>query len=65
MDNRCKPVRLPSKACRVADATHPEFRVQERAGMSAAEAATFVRELRETFGRLDALPMPTVACIDG
>ena len=38
---------------------------QERAGMSQAEAATFVRELRETFQQLDALPMPTVACVDG
>lgn len=33
--------------------------------MSAAEAAAFVRELRETFGQLDGLPMPTVACVDG
>ncbi len=33
--------------------------------MSAAEAAAFVRELRETFGQLDWLPMPTVACVDG
>lgn len=39
--------------------------LQERAGMSQAEAATFVSELRDTFSQLDNLPMPTVACIDG
>ena len=33
--------------------------------MSQAEASTFVRELREAFAQLDALPMPTVACVDG
>lgn len=33
--------------------------------MSQAEAATFVRELREAFQQLGALPMPTVACVDG
>ena len=41
------------------------LRAQERAGMSQAEASTFVRELREAFAQLDALPMPTVACVDG
>ena len=33
--------------------------------MSAGEAATFVRELREAMTQLDVLPMPTVACVDG
>ncbi|PSC74765.1 Methylglutaconyl-mitochondrial [Micractinium conductrix] len=33
--------------------------------MSADEASQFVRELRATFTQLDALPMPTVACVDG
>lgn len=57
---RCVVVRstVPGVFCAGAD-------LKERAGMSAAEAATFVRELRETFGQLDALPMPTVACVDG
>lgn len=34
--------------------------LQERAVMSQAETAQFVRELREAFNHLDALPMPTV-----
>ena len=33
---------------------------QPRAVMSQAETAQFVRELREAFNQLDALPMPTV-----
>ncbi len=43
----------------------PRPGAQERATMSAAEAAQFVRELRATFGQLAELPMPTVACVDG
>ena len=49
---------------------------QERAVMSQAETAQFVRELREAMNQLDALPMPTVGelaaawrmhccCLDG
>lgn len=33
--------------------------------MSQAEAATFVSELRRAFTSLGALPMPTIACVDG
>ena len=38
---------------------------QERATMSHREAEDFVRELRSVFCSLQALPMPTIAAIDG
>lgn len=49
---------VPGVFCAGAD-------LKERASMSQAEAATFVRQLREAFTRLGSLPMPTVACVDG
>lgn len=57
---RCVVVRstVPGVFCAGAD-------LKERSTMSAAEAATFVRELRAAFAQLDALPMPTIACVDG
>lgn len=57
---RCVVVRstVPGVFCAGAD-------LKERAGMTQAEAATFVGELREAFAHLDSLPMPTVACVDG
>lgn len=39
--------------------------LKERATMSQQEAASFVQDLRATFSALAALPMPTVAAVDG
>lgn len=33
--------------------------------MTRQEASAFVRDLRGTFSALEALPMPTIACVDG
>lgn len=57
---RCVVVRstVPGVFCAGAD-------LKERAVMSQAETSQFVRELREALAQLDALPMPTVACVDG
>jgi methylglutaconyl-CoA hydratase len=57
---RCVVVRstVPGVFCAGAD-------LKERAVMSQAETAQFVRELREAMNQLDTLPMPTVAVVDG
>ncbi|KAL6777387.1 hypothetical protein ACKKBF_B21305 [Auxenochlorella protothecoides x Auxenochlorella symbiontica] len=39
--------------------------LKERANMTRQEASAFVRDLRGTFSALEALPMPTIACVDG
>ena len=49
---------VPGVFCAGAD-------LRERAGMSRAEAALFVGRLRAAFSSLAALPLPTVAAIDG
>lgn len=49
---------VPGVFCAGAD-------LKERAGMTAEEAEAFVDRLRATFSRLEALPMPTVAALEG
>jgi len=39
--------------------------LKERAAMSEQEASLFVQDLRSTFSALAALPMPTIAAVDG
>jgi methylglutaconyl-CoA hydratase len=39
--------------------------LKERATMNELEVARFVYQLRSTFSALEALPMPTIAAIDG
>ncbi|KAH7621499.1 hypothetical protein Ndes2526B_g03840 [Nannochloris sp. 'desiccata'] len=39
--------------------------LKERAAMSQQESALFVQDLRATFSALAALPMPTIAAVDG
>ena len=39
--------------------------LKERAAMSQQEATLFVKDLRATFNALAALPMPTIAAVDG
>lgn len=57
---RCVVVRssVPGVFCAGAD-------LKERAAMTQREATEFVCLLRRTFGELAALPMPTVAAVDG
>lgn len=50
--------RVPGVFCAGAD-------LKERAGMSPAEAATFVDELRGAFTALEDLPMPVLAVLEG
>lgn len=49
---------VPGVFCAGAD-------LKERAGMSMEEAEAFVDRLRSTFSRMEALPMPTLAVIEG
>ena len=39
--------------------------IQERSMMSMQEAAEFVNQLRDTFSMIQALPMPTIAVVEG
>ena len=49
---------VPGAFCAGAD-------LKERAGMSSAEAATFVQGIRAAFTELEALPMPVIATVEG
>ncbi len=49
---------VPGVFCAGAD-------LKERAGMAAAEAATFVQGIRAAFTELEALPMPVIAAVEG
>eukprot|EP00761_Pharyngomonas_kirbyi_P012827 gb/GECH01012854.1/.p1 GENE.gb/GECH01012854.1/~~gb/GECH01012854.1/.p1 ORF type:complete len:308 (+),score=87.41 gb/GECH01012854.1/:1-924(+) len=49
---------VPKTFCAGAD-------LKERATMSSEEAESFVNSLRSTFSELEALPIPTIAAIDG
>ncbi|WP_026853165.1 enoyl-CoA hydratase-related protein [Geothrix fermentans] len=49
---------VPGVFCAGAD-------LKERAGMSQAEAATFVQGLRDAFTELEDLPMPVLAALEG